>query len=212
MDMNMNSSLGYEEFIIFLACIKMIQWKCNEDMNFKRKIVMKSNFESPKDDLWKVAMQEVNTWAINATWKIIVDFVDRKIGDDLEDKVTQFFNDVFDDNVYCEEEEALFGLRRCGVNITKQQMNVLFRSMDIDGNHVLDLHEFIIAFKKKKKVLKGNGQMLLSAERDVKSKEERIRAIKSEMAKMSSELALLENEIRDNHQAPLRKSKSPSVL
>jgi len=148
MDTDRNADVSFDEFVFFIATLKKIEKRCNNDSMYRRQKFGKDTFKSVKNEnrrtKWNSAMARANHESLKLAWDAIFASLNGVTGDGPREKALNLFK-MFnsDSNTQMDEEEFAIGLNKCGCHMSTAQVHAFVAAVDTNGDGELDFDEFL---------------------------------------------------------------------
>ena len=142
LDMNRGSSVGFDEFVMFIAVMKQIQFECGRDPAFAQKYFGTFDEKSSAKS-WNDAMERVDAAAIEQAWDAVLTSINAEKGSGFDEKMRNLFSKFDSDGeAALDYTEIEAGMVMVGVRLTARQMGSFIQSIDVDGDGDLSVEEF----------------------------------------------------------------------
>jgi Ca2+-binding EF-hand superfamily protein len=107
--------------------------------------IRNSNGSGGYKSLWDQSMDRVDKDTLDTAWESILRSINGIEGNSLGEKVTTMFKDFDSDGTGALDLSELgAGLKACGIRLNDRQINVLAKSIDVDGDGTVSFEEFAI--------------------------------------------------------------------
>jgi len=160
-DTTLTSDVGLGEFVTMISILKQMQNKAKSDPEFRHQLFGALNRKQippiageitdnnkPKSK-WDLAMERVDKESLDVAWDTILRSINGVPGDSIAEKVNSLFKDFDSDGTgELDLHELGAGLKSCGIRLNERQLDVLAKSVDIDGDGNISFGEFAIQVEK----------------------------------------------------------------